>query len=155
MVSLLLTLNIFQPCSSVSIVNLEQVITGWAKAPEALSAETTYWNSTYCLTNNILRKLRNLLNIDCKTCKKDKRNNLKYYENSEPYSLFASALTLCISRKVVPYRDFIKVWVRLKYFWKNVSKLAKHRTISPNFLVWQYCGNQCPQSFHKILTTGN
>ena len=36
MVSLLLTLNIFQPCSSVSIVNLEQVITGWAKAPEAL-----------------------------------------------------------------------------------------------------------------------
>ena len=30
--SLLLTLNIFIPCSSVSIFNFEQVIAGWAKA---------------------------------------------------------------------------------------------------------------------------
>ena len=29
LVSLLLTLNIFQPCSSVSIVNFEHVIAGW------------------------------------------------------------------------------------------------------------------------------
>ena len=29
LVSLLLTLNIFQPCSSVSIVNFEQISAGW------------------------------------------------------------------------------------------------------------------------------
>ena len=45
LVSLLLTLNNFTPCSSVSIVNFEHVIAGWA---ETYSQSCQKSNTIFC-----------------------------------------------------------------------------------------------------------
>ena len=48
--------------------------------------------------------------------------------------------------------SYFKIGPALKCF----TYTTKSTVISPNFLVWEFCGNaQFPHSFHKISTPGN